>query len=69
MGQGDEGGWVDVGYGVRPWNALGHAIRRQSSARYFVAEHDDPHDFERFANRSIDKICACLAADNAVASS
>ena len=68
-GQEAEGGWADVGYGVMPWSALGGALRRQSGARYFFAEHDHPGDFQRFATRSIEKIRTYLAANDAVAPS
>jgi sugar phosphate isomerase/epimerase len=47
----DEGGWADVGAGVLPWARLWAACVA-SGSRLFVAEHDDPSDFERFARAS-----------------
>jgi sugar phosphate isomerase/epimerase len=67
-GQTEEGGWADVGYGVMPWSALALAIKQQTGARYFVAEHDNPRDFERFAHRSIANIRIYVGAGDAPAS-
>jgi len=49
----DEDGWADVGHGVMDWNNLINEITGRTKARYFVAEHDNPSDAERFARRSI----------------
>ena len=49
----DEDGWADVGHGTLPWADLFNTARTRSSAKYFVAEHDNPSDIERFASRSI----------------
>jgi sugar phosphate isomerase/epimerase len=49
----DEDGWADVGYGTMGWAALLAAIKAKSNAQYFVMEHDNPTDVERFASRSI----------------
>ncbi|GHA10301.1 xylose isomerase [Devosia pacifica] len=49
----DEDGWADVGHGVMNWNELINDVTEKTKARYFVAEHDNPADFERFASRSI----------------
>ncbi|HEY4200212.1 MAG TPA: sugar phosphate isomerase/epimerase [Devosiaceae bacterium] len=49
----DEDGWADVGQGILPWADLFKTIKAKSAARYFVAEHDNPSDIERFATRSI----------------
>lgn len=49
----DEDGWADVGHGTLDWNALQAAIRQYTNARYFVMEHDNPSDVDRFASRSI----------------
>jgi sugar phosphate isomerase/epimerase len=68
-GQSHEGGWADVGYGVMPWRALALAIRQETGARYFVAEHDNPRDFGRFASRSIANIRIYFGAGDAPASS
>jgi sugar phosphate isomerase/epimerase len=53
-GQGvDEDGWSDVGHGTVDWPALMPALGR-SAARFYVMEHDNPADLERFARRSIE---------------
>ena len=49
----DEDGWADFGHGILPWQAWWQIIK-QSSARFFVAEHDNPNDVTRFASRSIE---------------
>ena len=48
-----EDGWADAGHGVVPWKALWPVIRNQTNAQYFIAEHDNPKDVQRFASRSI----------------
>ncbi len=48
----DEDGWADVGHGVVPWASIMAALRK-TPCRYFVMEHDNPKDHERFATRSI----------------
>lgn len=53
---GNEDGWADVGHGTMDWRALLAALRNRSRARYFVMEHDNPSDFERFARRSIEAV-------------
>ncbi len=35
------------------WNALQAAIKQHTNARYWVMEHDNPSDVDRFASRSI----------------
>lgn len=47
----DEDGWADVGHGTMDWPALIAALR-SAGVDLFVAEHDNPSDFERFATRS-----------------
>lgn len=54
----DEGGWADVGHGIVPWTALWPIVRNATKARYFIAEHDNPSDIDRFASRSIAAIKA-----------
>ncbi|MBE1206391.1 sugar phosphate isomerase/epimerase family protein [Aminobacter carboxidus] len=49
----DEDGWSDVGHGTVDWAGLVTALRHRTPAKYFVMEHDNPTDFERFARRSI----------------
>ena len=52
----DEDGWADVGYGTVDWPHLIRLLRRKSAVRYFVMEHDNPGDLERFARRSIETV-------------
>lgn len=49
----DEDGWADLGHGTVPWTELFAQIKARTKARYFVMEHDNPSDLERFASRSI----------------
>lgn len=49
----DEDGWADLGHGTVPWKDLFAAIKGKTPAKYFVMEHDNPNDLERFASRSI----------------
>lgn len=48
-----EDGWADVGHGNMRWKDLMELVRSKTSAKYFVAEHDNPSDLNRFATRSI----------------
>jgi sugar phosphate isomerase/epimerase len=48
----DEDGWADVGHGTMDWKTIMDAAR-SAGAKYFVLEHDNPADAERFARRSI----------------
>jgi sugar phosphate isomerase/epimerase len=48
----NEDGWADVGYGTVDWRALTAALR-ETPVQYFIMEHDNPSDDERFARRSI----------------
>ncbi len=50
----DEDGWADVGYGNVDWTSLIAALRNKTAAEFFVMEHDNPGDLERFARRSIE---------------
>ncbi|WP_375450314.1 sugar phosphate isomerase/epimerase family protein [uncultured Devosia sp.] len=49
----DEDGWADVGFGTLNWDSLIKDVTAKTQAKYFVAEHDNPADAERFASRSI----------------
>ncbi|XDA99964.1 sugar phosphate isomerase/epimerase [Sulfitobacter sp. LCG007] len=49
----DEDGWADVGQGTVDWKALFTALKG-TAADYFVMEHDNPNDPERFARRSLE---------------
>ena len=48
----DEGGWADVGFGTQDWNGITGALDA-AGIDYFVLEHDNPKDHERFATRSL----------------
>lgn len=48
----DEDGWADLGHGTVDWKALKAALAG-TGVKYFVMEHDNPKDQERFASRSI----------------
>lgn len=48
-----EDGWADVGHGTLPWRELMATVKSKTAAKYFVAEHDNPSDFARFAERTI----------------
>jgi sugar phosphate isomerase/epimerase len=52
----DEDGWADVGYGELDWQQLYTEIKRSTKARYFVMEHDNPKDIDRFMRRSIETV-------------
>lgn len=49
----NEDGWADVGHGTMDWRALAAAIKANTGARYWVMEHDNPSDVDRFASRSL----------------
>jgi sugar phosphate isomerase/epimerase len=49
----NEDGWADVGHGTMDWQALATAIKAGTNARYWVMEHDNPSDVDRFASRSL----------------
>ena len=51
----NEDGWADVGSGTVDWKALMAALK-ETPARYFIMEHDNPSDDERFARRSMDTV-------------
>ena len=53
----DEGGWADVGAGVLPWANLWSACVA-AGAEVMIAEHDNPSDFERFAQASASAMLA-----------
>lgn len=53
----DEDGWADVGHGTMDWAALIDAAR-QTNAKLFVMEHDNPADDARFATRSFATVSA-----------
>ncbi|WP_147111070.1 sugar phosphate isomerase/epimerase [Tateyamaria sp. syn59] len=49
----DEDGWADVGHGTMAWPALFNALKA-AGTKHFAAEHDNPSDHRRFAQRSFD---------------
>ena len=53
----DEGGWADVGAGVLPWANLWSACVA-AGAEVMIAEHDNPSNFERFAQASASAMLA-----------
>lgn len=54
----NEDGWADVGHGTLDWPALATAIKAHTNARYWVMEHDNPSDVDRFARRSFAAVSA-----------
>ncbi len=53
----DEDGWADVGHGVMDWPAITDALK-YIGIDHLVAEHDNPNDHARFAQRSLATISA-----------
>jgi sugar phosphate isomerase/epimerase len=51
----DEDGWADVGYGTMDWAGLLKTIATTKTEVY-VAEHDNPSDWKRFARRTYDVV-------------
>jgi sugar phosphate isomerase/epimerase len=49
----DEDGWADVGHGTMDWKAIAAALGKTRCLHY-VMEHDNPKDFNRFAERSFE---------------
>lgn len=47
----NEDGWADVGSGTLDWPAFWRA-GREAGADLFIAEHDNPSDFDRFARNA-----------------
>ncbi len=52
----NEDGWSDVGYGTLDWRSLLATLRAKTPAKYFIMEHDNPRDLERFARRSLQTV-------------
>lgn len=53
-----EDGLADVGHGVLDWTSLSGAIKSGTNAQYWVMEHDNPNDWDRFAARSLASVNA-----------
>lgn len=53
----DEDGWADIGHGTMDWPRL-VPLLTATQAELFVAEHDNPSDYERFARRSRETVAA-----------
>ena len=51
----DEDGWADVGHGIMDWPAI-HGALEAAGIDHYVAEHDNPKDDARFAQRSLASI-------------
>lgn len=49
----DQDGWADVGEGTMDWAEILAAVRKNTTAKHFVMEHDNPSDLKRFAMVSI----------------
>jgi hypothetical protein len=43
------------------WDVLARLVKQSTNTRYFIAEHDNPLDFKRFASRSIANIRTLFA--------
>lgn len=54
----DEDGWCDVGYGTVDWKGLIARLKAKTPAKYFIMEHDNPSNFGRFAQRSLETVKA-----------
>jgi sugar phosphate isomerase/epimerase len=52
----DEDGWADPGHGTLDWQKLHQAIKAKTKAQYFVMEHDNPSDVDRFMRRAIETV-------------
>ena len=50
----DEDGWADFGHGVNDWAPAMAALAARPQIDTFVAEHDHPNNFDRFAGRWIE---------------
>lgn len=57
----EEDGWADVGHGTIDWKALWPHIAKAPKAQILVAEHDNPADWKRFAERSFASIKALVS--------
>lgn len=55
----DEDGWADVGHGLLDWAGILKTLDG-APVRYFVMEHDNPSDHQRFASRSIESLRALM---------
>lgn len=53
LGTKEDDGWTATGDGIIDWQALA-PLFGQTKAHHIVAEHDNPSDWRRFAQRSID---------------
>jgi sugar phosphate isomerase/epimerase len=52
----NEDGWADPGHGVLDWQAIYSAALKLTKAQYFVMEHDNPADIDRFMRRAIETV-------------
>jgi sugar phosphate isomerase/epimerase len=51
----DEDGWADLGDGTLDWPGVFKALKT-SRAMYYVLEHDNPNDIERYCTRSFNYV-------------
>ncbi|MFK7893454.1 MAG: sugar phosphate isomerase/epimerase family protein [Granulosicoccus sp.] len=58
----DEDGWADVGHGTMDWAGILGKLDG-APVRFFVMEHDNPSDHERFALRSIESLRSLMQGD------
>lgn len=61
----DEDGWADVGHGTMAWRDILRDLHGKSAVKYLVMEHDNPNDFNRFAQRSIEAVQSMEEAQHA----
>ncbi|MEM6462159.1 MAG: sugar phosphate isomerase/epimerase [Pseudomonadota bacterium] len=60
-----EDGWADVGHGIVSWRNILRELKKHAKVRHLIVEHDNPSDFERFAQRSIEALKSMEAPENA----
>jgi len=51
----DEDGWADVGHGIIDWPKMYQSLEK-TPASWFILEHDNPNDLDRFARRSMETV-------------
>jgi sugar phosphate isomerase/epimerase len=61
----DEDGWADVGHGIVAWRNIMRELKRDGAVKYLVMEHDNPSDYVRFAQRSIESVQSMEDPQNA----
>lgn len=56
-----EGGWCDLGHGPTDFAPIFAKLKTLENLNVFVAEHDDPSDFDRFTGRWMESFRALSA--------